>query len=228
MKDEPLLPTPPLPDYVIPLLRKVEREMDAASGGKNMAFDPYDREKLMMMWFQREIERLRIEARRDAEEYIKRTLGYAQMFPVQPPHVAQVPAQARDPKPVSEESIVGIITGFRCWNAPLFEDILRSQRGTKWVPRQRFEAVCQASACTGEKCSCGIYAYKDMALVQSEYGSAKETRKNVYGQVCLWGRVLECERGYRAQFAYPKAFLDTGAVARRMAEVYGVPLMKEP
>ncbi len=31
------------------------------------------------------------------------------------------------------------------------------------------------------------------------------------GQVSLWGKVILCERGYRAQFAYPKRLIVIGS-----------------
>lgn len=49
---------------------------------------------------------------------------------------------------------------------------------------------CKAPA---QGCDCGIYALKDFCGVGL-----------VFGQVSLWGRVIEGERGYRAQYAYPK------------------------
>jgi hypothetical protein len=48
--------------------------------------------------------------------------------------------------------------------------------------------------------SCGIYAFKNLE------NTAKMSRTGppvVFGKCALWGRVIEHERGYRAQFAYP-------------------------
>lgn len=42
-------------------------------------------------------------------------------------------------------------------------------------------------------CSCGIYGLK-----------TPDRWRGVFGEVSLWGRVIHGERGYRAQFAYPK------------------------
>jgi hypothetical protein len=53
------------------------------------------------------------------------------------------------------------------------------------------------------KCTCGAYAAKTAEHIsQSGYG-----KFGVHGEVYLWGRVVEHERGWRAEFAYPKSFL---------------------
>jgi hypothetical protein len=143
---------------------------------------------------------------------------------------AMVPAAMSEPsnaKPLPEEHLVAAITGFRAWNVPLFVDELRSvAKPSKWLPYRRFEAKCEAQQCAGVSCTCGIYAFSRMELVTKEYRGEGKSRKYVYGEVSLWGRVLECKDGYRAQFAYPKAFVNSGAIAKRMSEVFGVPLLK--
>lgn len=52
-------------------------------------------------------------------------------------------------------------------------------------------------------CTCGVYAAKTLErLRQCGY-----SRFGLYGEVYLWGSVVEHERGWRAEFAYPKTFL---------------------
>jgi hypothetical protein len=51
-------------------------------------------------------------------------------------------------------------------------------------------------------CTCGVYAAKTIGhLNQCGY-----KRFGVHGEVYLWGTVVEHERGWRAEFAYPKTF----------------------
>lgn len=48
------------------------------------------------------------------------------------------------------------------------------------------------------------------------------------GKVALWGRTIECEHGYRAEFAYPERVVTVttdSAVAPIIARAYGVPCM---
>jgi len=51
------------------------------------------------------------------------------------------------------------------------------------------------------KCTCGLYAAKNIEHIEKcGYG-----KFGVRGEVYLWGRVVEHERGWRAEFAYPKS-----------------------
>ena len=96
--------------------------------------------------------------------------------------------------------------------------------GAEWTPRLRFEASCEdaPSAFWGSPaafwgspgdrglhpapapdCSCGIYAFKrreDADLLAREKAGHDLL---VLGRVSLWGHVVESERGYRGEFAYP-------------------------
>ncbi len=77
-------------------------------------------------------------------------------------------------------------------------------------------------------CRCGYFAYY-MLPEEPELPA----RAAVWGAVVAWGRVVECERGFRAQYARPVALLDCqnaadGASSKRAArasENYGIPLL---
>ncbi len=78
-------------------------------------------------------------------------------------------------------------------------------------------------------CTCGYSAY--YALPAEPDLPAPEA---AWGAVVAWGRVVECERGFRAEFARPIALLaaghpaDRGEGGRRLeraAERYGIPLL---
>lgn len=153
--------------------------------------------------------------------------GYGGTFgPYAYPLGMSEPVSTKPAEPLPEEHIVSAITGYRAWNVPLFVDELRSvAKASKWKPYERFEAQCESAQCSGVSCSCGIYAFNQMALVQKEYTQIDRSKRYVYGECWLWGRVLECADGYRAQFGYPKAFVNNGAIAKRMAEVFGIELL---
>src|SRR6266481_1046762 len=74
-------------------------------------------------------------------------------------------------------------------------------RATARVPIVgRAEAAHDAHEAPHSTCSCGVYATKNIEhLRQSGY-----ERYGIHGEVYLWGTVIEHERGWRAQFAYPK------------------------
>jgi hypothetical protein len=82
---------------------------------------------------------------------------------------------------------------------PLLASCLRRRSYLSWV--------CQPSEhdAPDEHCECGIYATRVAML--SEYlclGPIDRPLACAFGQVSLWGDVLECERGWRASAGYPK------------------------
>jgi hypothetical protein len=56
-------------------------------------------------------------------------------------------------------------------------------------------------------CGCGVYAAREPEDA-ADYLEGRSwdtlTVHRVIGTVSLWGRVVECTRGWRASFAYPK------------------------
>jgi hypothetical protein len=50
-----------------------------------------------------------------------------------------------------------------------------------------------------KRCTCGIYAHSDSGRAD-DYAHGR----SAWGAVYLWGRIIEHETGYRAEFAYPK------------------------
>jgi preprotein translocase subunit YajC len=106
------------------------------------------------------------------------------------------------------------VVGYRVWQWDAAG--LKSLNGERWVAHQPLSAVCRAdrsrsisglSKATHNSaelpcfnCSCGVYAARTIKhLHQCGY-----KRFGVCGEVHLWGTVVEHERGWRAQFAYPK------------------------
>ena len=78
-------------------------------------------------------------------------------------------------------------------------------------------------------CGCGYSAY--YALPDPPDLPAPEA---VWGAVVAWGRVVECERGFRAEFARPLALLElrnpidrreAGQRLERAADRYAIPLL---
>jgi len=107
------------------------------------------------------------------------------------------------------------VVGYRVWQWDPAG--LKSLNGERWVARQPLSAVCRTDGSIAGlskathnpnqlpnlKCSCGVYAAKTIEhLRQCGY-----KRFGIHGEVYLWGAVVEHERGWRAQFAYPKTFV---------------------
>jgi len=96
---------------------------------------------------------------------------------------------------------------------------LKSLNGELWLPGQRLSATCRADRLSsisglrnsahdaaelpGLKCTCGVYAAKNIKHL-NQCGYSKFA---VRGEVFMWGRVVEHERGWRAEFAYPKSMV---------------------
>jgi len=148
------------------------------------------------------------------------------------------------------------LVGWRIWAAVEEEGGLRLRSVTfksRWPPREHLDAVCrqlprsrllarvfgvQPHEAPEAGCECGIYAARapDLAL---PYLGRLELMRGVkaalIGRVALWGRVIECERGWRGAFAYPShLYLLRARLSRRerpharaLADelaVYGVPV----
>ena len=78
-------------------------------------------------------------------------------------------------------------------------------------------------------CHCGLSAYYEL-----EDEPDLPARDAVWGAIVAWGRIVECETGFRAQYARPVGLLDAYNPldfarplkrARDAAEAYGVPLL---
>jgi hypothetical protein len=113
---------------------------------------------------------------------------------------------------------VSPVIGWRLWEVQRRgeEPVLRSlvRRDCRWPAGSPLVAECPASRlpgprdrhpAPGEACWCGVHAFKDQ-------GEALRTMCDigpeldgplVVGSVSLWGRVVDCEHGYRAERAYP-------------------------
>jgi hypothetical protein len=79
-------------------------------------------------------------------------------------------------------------------------------------------------------CNCGFSAYYELPA-EPELPAPEA----VWGVICAWGRIVECEHGFRAQYARPVALLDRrnpddfrerGRRAANAAEAYGIPLLE--
>ena len=122
------------------------------------------------------------------------------------------------------------VVGYRVWQWKATG--LKSLNGESWVPGRALVAGCRAAALgtivgcakavpdTDElphwDCTCGVYAAKNLKhLRQLGYEG-----RGIYGEVYLWGTVLEHTRGWRAKFAYPKSlFLPPDAIPFTLAEI---------
>jgi hypothetical protein len=79
-------------------------------------------------------------------------------------------------------------------------------------------------------CGCGLHAVRDPVDAWSYLRGRDEPNVigRILGEVALWGRVVETERGWRAAAAYPvRLYVDDAAVARALA-AYEVDVVSAP
>lgn len=140
------------------------------------------------------------------------------------------------------EPLVGQpILAWRVWRVVERDDDLRLRSLTfeaVWPPRKRVEAVCMvqtapppehlAPAPVEHPHECGIYALKEPEMCTYWRRKPSSERLRVWGRVALWGRVVVCQKGYRAEYAYPAGLVRNSEEAERLAELYGVELLEDP
>lgn len=74
-------------------------------------------------------------------------------------------------------------------------------RSRPWRPMQTAEAICKHTRLHSSPnldCTCGLHGTHDIDILRRTRCPA------VLGRVALWGRVIEHDFGYRAQYAYPQ------------------------
>jgi hypothetical protein len=129
------------------------------------------------------------------------------------------------------------IVGWRLWRVYDFE----RRGGVKeprlsavgvhalWHPRVAAAAECDGGyhEAPWPDCECGFWAFKQKAAVEEAAKTYAQGCEAVLGEVSLWGRVLECQNGWRAARAYPKTLTLLGGTRERADEIaalYGVPV----
>ena len=143
-----------------------------------------------------------------------------------------------DKKPLGLSFSSEVITGWRAWSIEKYarrgdvtEDRLRALGvAHTWEPYEARPSICITKGyheSPWPDCMCGYWAFKDRDhVVDALYNNYGGEKGKVIGQIALWGRVLECEHGYRGEYGYPLTlqFIDvTDQVAQDVANRYGVP-----
>lgn len=107
-------------------------------------------------------------------------------------------------------------------------------RSHVWEPKVAKKAVCMpldwsGSVSCGEApkidCSCGYWSFKSLDHMP-EILQNYLTDIDVIGTVEIWGKVIECENGYRSEFAYPKELWLLKPGLEYLSYLYDVPMRK--
>lgn len=110
-----------------------------------------------------------------------------------------------------------------------------------WQPRQATRAICGKFKTTHEApwpgCECGIYAYRARNAAEEHFATFRDADNNsdgvlgwAFGRVSLWGRIVECEHGWRAEHAYPYAvsIYAEADVTAKVRDLYGIDVEQHP
>ncbi len=151
---------------------------------------------------------------------------------------------------MSAEPVAQPIVGFRRWGArrgalysgifvadrfmpnPALRMVAPRVRPVPWPLEEDRVAKCFALAgheAPNRDCTCGFAAYYELPAEPD-----MPAPEAVWGVIAAWGHVVECERGFRAQFARPLALLkqrypdDPYERGRRLenADAYAIPLLE--
>ena len=125
--------------------------------------------------------------------------------------------------------MVHVITGWRGWT-------LKNGRlgalgiDETWPAKEALRATCKNGGNENHlapawSCQCGVWAFKDLDLLIAAIGSSYKSIK-VIGSVSLWGRVIETENGYRAQYAYPSELWLLDGALEELGLIYDVPIRR--
>ncbi|HEV2592653.1 MAG TPA: hypothetical protein VGU02_12255 [Gaiellaceae bacterium] len=133
-------------------------------------------------------------------------------------------------KNIPEGTYLDPVVGWRFWRVQRIQTLAnaatryrlcaagKNGRPKVWQPKTATVAHCSDWSARHEaphpNHSCGIYAYSDLVDAERHLAVMEAFAQNAdkqtptsdawaLGRVSLWGRVVECEKGWRAQFAYP-------------------------
>jgi len=122
-----------------------------------------------------------------------------------------------------------VITAWRAWKVEGTRLNALGSTGV-WEPLKAIEATCNNSFSSGGHpapqmdCQCGIWAFKDLDRLVGALSTYSGIR--ILGKVSLWGRVMETENGFRAQYAYPAELWLLDDSLEELGLIYDVPVRK--
>lgn len=119
------------------------------------------------------------------------------------------------------------LVGWRVWT-PTRHAIESWVFTGSWPAGKAFEAFSEPVVWSRPNRSWyGIHAYKTRGDLRHHLRFAVDCGVLI-GEVWLWGQVIEHERGYLAQYAYPKRFVwGQYCDVAQLARIYGVPYEPE-
>lgn len=102
------------------------------------------------------------------------------------------------------------LVGWRVWAVSAGGRLLSPVYDEVWTPLEAVRAYCrERHEAPRRRCSCGVHATRSPGEAARHLVGRDGPRVvcRVLGEVALWGRVVECERGWRGELAYPVRLL---------------------
>jgi hypothetical protein len=131
------------------------------------------------------------------------------------------------PIPARSPDYVGTITAWRGWGVDAGK-LVALGCDHVWEPKEKERAKCREDnthPAPKLDCSCGFWSFRTLDLLtQALSGYLEEVV--VVGTVEIWGRVIECENGFRSEYAYPKELWTLDEGMEHLSWTYGVPVRK--
>jgi hypothetical protein len=134
-----------------------------------------------------------------------------------------------NPTPTIERSpdYTQTITGWRGWTVKgdLLSGLGVNQR---WQPKAIIPSLCTVRGCPrcpNVLCNCGYWSFKNSELMKKALLPYRD-QVFVVGSVDIWGKIIECENGYRSEFAYPKELWLLKPGLEHLSWTYGVKIRK--
>jgi hypothetical protein len=140
------------------------------------------------------------------------------------------PEKVANPTPqVPEKSpdYMHTLTGWRAWRVGW--NMLQSiGTDSHWQPKQALKANCihKTHSAPQAKCTCGFWSFKNLDILNEALSSYADT-VTVVSTVEIWGRVIECEYGFRSEYAYPKELWLLEDKLEHLSWTYGVPVRRK-
>ena len=147
----------------------------------------------------------------------------------------ETPESRQPAKPMPD--YIQCLTGWRAWQVGK-ERLQALGTFSIWHPKIAVPAVCAPSlsfprsddgakdhVAPHKDCTCGYWSFKSQELLtgalESYIGSVV-----VIGTVSIWGKVIECENGFRSEYAYPKELWLLKPGLEYLSWKYGVPIRR--
>jgi len=144
------------------------------------------------------------------------------------------PVKAMRPAP----DYVHTLTGWRGWKVNGGKLSALWMRGV-WEPKKATPSFCDKSSAPlwfapepksphlapHASCNCGYWSFKSLDLLTEALPSYVDS-VDVIGSVEIWGRVIECENGFRSEYAYPKELWMLKPDLDHLGWTYDVPIRK--